>query len=141
TAVATQLMVAPGIHGLAALRLAHAFLVGRQDLSLSDTANDAARRLWEAVGGSTSYVHSLQWHFALRPVGAATSADAGSRVMRLAARGLRRLWDLADFAITAVSKSDHRRPPPGEAVVVSPKVLVPHVPEVLSWCPLRPVYE
>jgi len=24
---------------------------------------------------------------------------------------------------------------------VSPKVLVPHVPEVLSWCPLRPVYE
>lgn len=53
-AVATQLMVAPGLRGTVGVRLARAFFSGSQDLSLSDTANDAAHRLWVALGGVAS---------------------------------------------------------------------------------------
>ena len=60
-AVATQLMVAPGIRGAVGTKLAQAFLSGAQDLSLSDTANDAARRLWLTLGGVAPPARRLGW--------------------------------------------------------------------------------
>lgn len=66
-AVATQLMVAPEYRGLVGLRLVRAYRSGVQDLSLSDTANDAARRLWQSVGGAVAVAHSVEWECALRP--------------------------------------------------------------------------
>src|SRR5439155_1097840 len=66
-AVATQLMVAPERRGLVGRRLMRTFLTGPQDLSLSDTANEVGRRLWESLGGSVSLIHSLAWTRTLRP--------------------------------------------------------------------------
>lgn len=66
-AVATQLMVAPEYRGLVGLRLVRAFRSGLQDVSLSDAANDAARRLWQSVGGVVAVAHSVEWERPLRP--------------------------------------------------------------------------
>src|SRR5260221_649660 len=68
-AVLAQLMIEPQDkrYGLAAARLLRAALAGPQELTLSDGANDASRRMWEACGGSTLTLYGLQWHRLLRP--------------------------------------------------------------------------
>jgi hypothetical protein len=67
-AVATQLMVDPGAPSYAAASLMRRFLGGAQDLSLSDGANEAAERLWQACGGETALLFNLAWTRVLRPI-------------------------------------------------------------------------
>jgi len=50
-AVTTQLVVAPRYGGQVGRRLLRQVLSGPQELSITDDANDAARRLWEGLGG------------------------------------------------------------------------------------------
>jgi hypothetical protein len=67
-AVVTQLMVEQdGRHGVAAAQLLRKALAGPQALTVSDGANDTSRRMWEALGGQTSTLYSLQWRRLLRP--------------------------------------------------------------------------
>src|SRR5206468_4452737 len=73
-AVSSQFIVEPGSHaGLTSLRLARAFIEGPQDLSIADEANDAAKRLWEGLGGTVALLHSLYWMRPLRPARLALS--------------------------------------------------------------------
>ncbi|MEA3191876.1 MAG: hypothetical protein QOD26_209 [Betaproteobacteria bacterium] len=68
-AVLTQLMIDPQDkrYGLAAAQLLRAAVAGPQDLTLSDGANEASRRMWEANGGSILTLYGLQWRRLLRP--------------------------------------------------------------------------
>jgi hypothetical protein len=67
-AVVTQLMTdSDKRHGVAAARLLRKALNGPQELMISDGANESSRRMWEALGGSTSTLYGLQWQRALRP--------------------------------------------------------------------------
>lgn len=61
-AVATQLMVAPGMSMPVGHKLAKAFFSGPQDLSIADTANDAAHRIWLSMGGIASPGRRMSWH-------------------------------------------------------------------------------
>src|SRR6266850_280560 len=60
-AVTTQLMVAPRYGGQVGRRLMTRLLAGPQELSITDDANDAARRLWESLGGECSPIYGLRW--------------------------------------------------------------------------------
>ncbi|MCY2954884.1 MAG: hypothetical protein NTU53_23380 [Planctomycetota bacterium] len=65
-AVAHRLMVASGSQAsYVAASLVRRFLSGRQDLSISDGANDAGKRIFEAAGAVTSLLYSLNW---IRPL-------------------------------------------------------------------------
>jgi Acetyltransferase (GNAT) domain len=66
-AVSSNLAVDPGSGGLVGIRLLSAFLDGPQDLSIADEATDPARKIWEALGGSTSPLRSVHWICPLRP--------------------------------------------------------------------------
>ena len=67
-AVVTQLMVDQDRrHGVAAAQLLRKALAGAQELTISDGANEASRKMWEALGGLTSTLYSLQWRRLLRP--------------------------------------------------------------------------
>jgi hypothetical protein len=67
-AVVTQLMVEQDKrYGVAAAQLLRKALAGPQELTISDGANDASRKMWEALGGLTSTLYSLQWRRLLRP--------------------------------------------------------------------------
>lgn len=102
-AVVTQLMVHPEKrHGLAAAQLLRKALAGPQDLTLSDGANDASRRMWEALGGLTSTLYSLEWRRQLRPARAALE-----RAARLAGRSTAFLG--APFAALADALTARRR--------------------------------
>src|SRR5204863_2142356 len=65
-AVTTQLMVAPRYGGQVGRRLMSRLLAGPQELSITDDANDAARRLWESLGGECSPIYGLRWTRPLR---------------------------------------------------------------------------
>lgn len=67
-AVVTQLMVEQQKrHGVIAAQLLRKALAGPQQLSISDGANESSRKMWEALGGLTSTLYSLQWRRLLRP--------------------------------------------------------------------------
>jgi len=68
-AVVTQLMVEPDKrYAVAAAQLLRKALAGAQTLTISDGANETSRKMWEALGGLTSTLYSLQWRRLLRPV-------------------------------------------------------------------------
>jgi hypothetical protein len=67
-AVATQLMVDEGA-AYSAAKLMRKFFAGKQDLSLSDGCNDESERLWQAAGGESALLYSLNWIRVLRPTG------------------------------------------------------------------------
>ncbi len=67
-AVSSQFMVDPSVRNrLAAVELQNAFFAGPQDLSLTDGANEASRRVWEGLGGLTAFPYSVHWTRLLRP--------------------------------------------------------------------------
>jgi hypothetical protein len=71
-AVLTQLMVEQDKGcAVVAAQLLRKALAGPQALTISDGANESSRKMWEALGGLTSMLYSLQWRRLLRPVRAA----------------------------------------------------------------------
>ena len=61
--VSSQFMVDPSVRNrLAAVELQRTFFAGPQDLSFTDGANDASRRIWEGLGGLHvgADVHSIR---------------------------------------------------------------------------------
>lgn len=54
---------------LAAVQMVKRFLNGPQEVSLADSANRKAQKLWQGLGGTTSQVHSYYWWRPLRPLG------------------------------------------------------------------------
>lgn len=66
-AICSQFVVHPDRRGLVGLQLLKAVFEGPQDVSISDEANDATRRIWEGRGGATAFLYSLRWLRPLRP--------------------------------------------------------------------------
>jgi hypothetical protein len=95
-AVVSQLMVDPEKpRALAAAQLLRKALAGPQELTISDGANESSRKMWEALGGATSTLYSLQWRRPLRPAQCALQL-ASSRRGRAAARLAAPIAALAD---------------------------------------------
>jgi len=65
-AVSQHLMVDKS--ALASLQLFKTFLSGPQDLSMTDMSIDVARTIWERLGGSTVFAHSIYWRRPLQPL-------------------------------------------------------------------------
>lgn len=55
------------------VKMLKAYLDGPQDLSIADEATDAAKGVWERLGGTTALLNSLYWTRALRPARLALS--------------------------------------------------------------------
>src|SRR2546429_6858547 len=102
-------MVAPRYGGQVGRRLMSRLLAGPQELSITDDANDAARRLWETLVGESSPNYGLRWTHPLRPFSYAARRPARGPVGR---GGAFRHWP--PFAAAAPAL-DHRPRPPGQA--------------------------
>jgi hypothetical protein len=97
--IATQLMVAPTSRGLVGPLLVRTFLGGPQDLSISDAANDQARRMWEAMGGRAIPAHSVRWTAPVRPARAVLARSARTASARAASYASRPAMHLLDGAL------------------------------------------
>lgn len=85
---------------LVAVRLVKAYLEGPQDLVIADEASEAARRIWEGLGGSTSLLHSLYWTRPLRPARLVISLARQRRTLAPFARAARPLAAALDTLAT-----------------------------------------
>jgi hypothetical protein len=139
-AVATQLMVASHCRGLASRKLARALIQGPQDLTISDTANDAARGIWSSVGGRASLAYSFYWTLALRPARYAATRGTKSLVGRALNYAGRPIFALADAALSSRARW---KPPRIDDSIVEPLDAAKHLPEIseiLERWTLRPRY-
>ena len=67
--VSGQLVTEPGVRNHAAgAFLMREHMNGPQDLTLSDTASETVRRIWEGIGGDTAHLHCVGWIRVFRPL-------------------------------------------------------------------------
>jgi hypothetical protein len=137
-AVPTQLMVRPGSAAGAGLRLARTTFEGPQDLTIADMANDAARRLWDRVGGRASHLHSLQWTLPLRRFRYALDQRSRTPVGRAVGYLLRPGCALIDRLRVDGPRSQTR---PLSLERFDPDRHVPLLNEIAAGWPLHPEYE
>lgn len=68
-AISGQLVTDPAVRSRAAgAFLLRRFLDGPQDLTITDTASDQARRIWEGLGGETMHIGSIGWARVFSPL-------------------------------------------------------------------------
>jgi hypothetical protein len=101
-AIGSAFMVDPAhTDPLTAVRLLRTVFGGQQDLTLTDTANDAAITFWTKLGGNAARFSSMRWLLPLRPAGAAlamTLREERPRTQRLVAPVARTVdWMLGRF--------------------------------------------
>ena len=139
---ATKLMAGPTATPFVASRLLRRVLAGPQDLLYSDISNDAGRRIFEALGGSTIMLYSLKWQ---RPLRAARHA-----VSWLEARGapgvvtgmLRPVSALADAVLARRGPIRTPTIPEGFSTEdLSLDVLAARLPDLVGNRPMYPDYE
>lgn len=94
--------------GAGAIALLKALFSGPQDLILAE-GNDASRRLWRAVGGDTSVVHSIRWSHLVRPARFLASRLGARRLLPASRLLLDPLCTVAD--LVAVRLRDRARGP------------------------------
>ena len=80
------------VNSFAALAMLKKLFAGPQDLTFTDTANDASRRLWEASGAVNPSAYSLDWFRPIKPATAVlrmmeTARGASLPMSRLATAG------------------------------------------------------
>ena len=142
-AVATKLMIAPSAgDALAAVRLLGKVFAGPQDVLLSDLSNDAGRRIWEGLGGSTALPYSFQWHRPVRPARHSLSWLRVHGVPRLITGGLRPLSAVADAIVARLPAAGVRPSSNGYTAEDLPvDVLAAQFPRLVGDRVLRPEYD
>lgn len=119
-AVSHDFMVAPDRRStMAALELLRAFLAGPQELSIAE-GNEASRRLWTAMGGTTALAYSFRWTRLLRPARFALSRWSRRGLPGPLAMMLRPFGAAMDLAASRVAGSPFRRARPGADIVAEP---------------------
>lgn len=143
-AVGCQYMVDPAARrSPVAIELAKACLAGPQDLTLADGASDQSRRMWRALGGRVPLLYAMHWLRLLRPARYALSLAqrraGGARALAFAARPLA---PLADAAAARLRPNRFLREDDGLAEeALDPAALAAQLPELMTGCSLRPVYD
>lgn len=139
-AIGTQLMVAPETQGLVGRRLTRALMDLPHELVISDSANDNARRVWEAAGGLVATSYSFSWSLALRPLRhASLSATTGlaTRAFFYCARPAIGMGD----ALLSMRAKSRPRPDPGEcAVPLDPRRDLSAMHGMMQQWALHPAY-
>jgi GNAT superfamily N-acetyltransferase len=125
--------------GLGALLL-HRFLAGPQEISTTDGANNASRRLAETVGAQTAYLGSINWTRLLRPASYANDSLVSEHRPQWAS-ALSPLCKAADWAVLG-AVGDKLRPPASTAVAeeLTPETMVENLPSVMASFRCHPDY-
>jgi Acetyltransferase (GNAT) domain len=141
--VSSQFVVEPsGSAGLVALRLVKAYLEGPQDLSIADEANDASRKIWEGLGGTTARLLSIHWTRPLRPAGLALAYLRGRRGLAPLAAAARPIGRVADVLAERMPGRCFRPSEPAAcADDLCAQTAVAHAPELQGTASLRVEYD
>jgi hypothetical protein len=138
-ALSSQFIVHPEGRGrLTGVHLLREFLRGPQDLSFTDEANEISKRIWVALGGSTSTLQGIHWVIPLRPVQLACSHYAPTWLTRT----LRSPANILDRVIASLPGSPFRdRRPALASEPLSNEVMLKCLEELTSHYDIRPFYD
>ncbi|HEX4997529.1 MAG TPA: hypothetical protein VFY29_04860 [Terriglobia bacterium] len=143
TAIMSNFVVDADSRGLAGISLLRALFAGPQDLTITDEANGDVRRIWQSLGGATSFPDSMHWYYPLRPC---QFAALGARKKSLTPGFLSRMSFPAARALDAVVTwvADFSLPKPDPRL--SPRGLDPQTLAACLWestqdQTLRPDYD
>jgi hypothetical protein len=138
-AVMSQFMVASDHRGLTGFRLLKTALAGRQDLSMTDGASHEAVKIWKAVGGTDSPLHSIHWTRPLRPLGYGLSFVSPRAPLLRATAGP--VCAVVDAIAARMRQSPFRftTPTSGEALTVD--LLLNYADQFVPRATLRPEYD
>lgn len=124
-----------------ALELLKAYVSGPQDLCLAE-GNNLSRKLWEALGGTTSLLYSLRWTRPLRPAACALSSLRHRGSAGALGHLLRPLGAMVDAMAARLSATPFRQTRPcvsGEAL--TEQGLLALISALSGGRSLRPEYE
>ncbi len=95
--LSSQFIVDPDSRSeLAGVSLLQTHLKGPSDLTLTDEANNISRKLWQALGGDTALLFSIQWTRLLRPGRYAVSLAEKAGLARRMSWAMRPVGALVD---------------------------------------------
>ena len=143
-AISSQFIAAPESRvAMVAVRLAKAFLEGPQDLSISDEANDTAKRIWERLGGTASLLHSLHWTRLLRPARFVLSLMRNRPRVSILAAAAGPLAPFIDAAATRMPNSHLYQTKPGVSAVddLTEQTILAYLPAFVRSGALRVDYD
>lgn len=115
------------------------YLSGRQDLTITDGANETVRRMWESMGGRTVHVSCVTFLKVLRPFGLATHRLLSGRAAPAAERAAAPVARLLDSAATRLL--DRGRANGTESERLTPSALLEQFPEIAEGLRLVPDYD
>jgi hypothetical protein len=121
--------------------LMRAYMQGEQDLTLTDTASDVVRRIWEGVGGETFHLACVGWVRVFRPWQFASGYRG--RAERFGAPGAAKSLLAGLDALSTRVLRRALRPASTEAAgrKPAPRDLVQHLDTVATGYRLRPAYD
>jgi hypothetical protein len=140
--VSGQLVTEPGARAQApGAFLMRAYMQGAQDLTVTDTASDLVRRIWEGVGGETFHLACVGWVRVFRPWQFASGYRG--RAERLGAPGpARSILAGLDAASTRIlRRALHPDATDAAGRRPAPRDLVEHLETVTTGYRLRPAYD
>jgi hypothetical protein len=141
-ATSGQLMSDPvARHRAVGSLLLRQFLAGPQDLTMTDGAIQATRRLWTGLGGSVGHLGSITW---LRPFHWRSLAE-----LSLERFGMTALRPVAGPPVSVVQAIANRLPrlslrvppPPTTSEELTPQAVLEHLPAMAQRRILRPDYD
>jgi hypothetical protein len=141
-AVGGQLMSDPAVRNRAVgTLLLRRFFAGPQDLTMTDGATEATRRIWGGLGGSAGHLGSITWVrlFDWSAAGEQALERLGMSAWRPVARPA--LWTVQAVANRVPLTSMRVTEPSTWAEDLTPQLLLEHLPSVSQHRPLRPAYD
>lgn len=143
-AVSGQLVTDPAVRSRAAgAFLLRRFLDGPQDLTITDTASDQARRIWEGLGGETLHIGSIGWARVFSPLRSVWDFKTrrGGGVGRMTPV-LRPVLSAVDAAGSLVARRTLKvSVPEGSTEQLTAEAMGEHVAAVAKPYRLRPAYD
>jgi hypothetical protein len=141
-AISGQLVTDPAVRSRAAgAFLLRRFLDGPQDLTITDTASDQARRIWEGLGGETLHIGSIGWarvFSPLRSVWDFKTREGGSRMTPV----LKPVLSAVDAAGSVVARGRLKvDKPSGRTEPLTAAALGEHLESVARPYQLKPAYD
>ena len=137
-AIVSQYMVEPSYRGLTGLLLLKTFLAGPQDLSMTDGASHESVKIWKAVGGTDSPLHSIHWTRPLRPMRYGLSLVSPHVPLAAAAAPF---CAVLDAVATRLPRSPLRPTTSASGEALTVDAIVDYSQQFLQGAALRPEYD
>jgi hypothetical protein len=127
--------------GPVGLSLMQHHLHGVQEISVTDSASEPVRLMWERLGGETSHLGHIGWLRIFRPMAFATRFGLARRPSA-AMRTIGALSGPVDHLTTWVARAQFGTTAPEvQAEPLTPRLLLEHLPAVTHGLRLRPDYD